>query len=263
MHGAMALPAAPDLAALGQATAVSLCLAGLTALVVFGAATALAEALALVLTPLPATPEVTMYGQSTAVSLCLAGLTTLALLAVAIALALVVTPVSSGTAPVVAVLELPAAAETGALMETAGLMMETAGLLGAAIDHAGRLAGHVVWEVWRVAIEGVVWSERCLLLMLSPTSKLPPLPAEGTLGAAGWKAEAAAVGLGQRITSLCAGSEPGIERWIRAVGGDAKSKAKEEPGEPLLTAAPLPPPPQLGLLLLQGFTSSGDKWGRG
>ena len=71
------------------------------------------------------------------------------------------------------------------------------------------------------------------------------------------------MGLGRSNMSLCAGSEPGIERWTRAVTGDANSKAGGVPGEPLLTAAPLPPPPQLGLLLLQGFTSSGDKWGRG
>ena len=187
MRGALLLPAAPDLAALGRATAVSLCLAGLTALVVLGAATALAEALALVLTPLPATPELTMYGRSTAASLCLAGLTALALLAIATALALVVTPVSCGIAPAIAaVLELQGAAETGALMETVGLMMKTAGPLGAAMDHAGQVAGHGVREAWRVAGEGVVQAERRLLLLImcSPASELPTLLAEGTLGAA-------------------------------------------------------------------------------
>ena len=122
------LPPAPE-----EATAVLLLC--LTAVVVLTAA--VADALDLVVTPEHAAPGLAALGRWTAAPLaCLARATALTPLAAAAALDLVITP-DGCVAALVAV---------AVHFVTAGFeaLVKTAGLLGAAMDHAGRLAGPVV-----------------------------------------------------------------------------------------------------------------------
>ena len=170
-------------------------------------------------------------------------------------------------------------------------LTETAGLLGAAMDHAGRLAGYLVMgpNALRLAEGGVIIGEHLERQLLLPTMllqvsevlklSLPGLspPTEDTLVAAAvlnpsaleleaWLGRsattpacahcgttAAAVGVG--LTSLLFWTDRGAGRQTLSSAGYAASKAEGVLGEPLLTLSPLPLPPQLGLLLLQGLKS--------
>ena len=162
-------------------------------------------------------------------------------------------------------------------------LIGTAGLLGAAMDHAGRLAGHLVMGPVPLAEEGVVIGEplgrrlRLLTMLLQVSEGLKmslAAPAEDTLGAAavlkpsamgleawpgrsastaacaGRDTEAAAVVLG--LTSLLFWADREVGREPLSSTGDKAPKAGGVHGGPWLTPPPLPLPPQLGLLFLQG-----------
>ena len=145
------LPYAPE-------QAVAVLLPRLTALVVLSAAAA--DALDLVVTPKHAAAGLAVLGRTAASLACLAGLT--ALTPLAAALALVVIPVVRVAAFVaVTVHDVTAGPEA---------LVGTAGLLGAAIDHAERLAGRVVKECTLegdTLVRGELAEYRLLLLLLS------------------------------------------------------------------------------------------------
>ena len=198
----------------------------------------------------------------------MADLTALTLLAAAAALALALVVIPDGCVAALAVVTVRDV--------TAGPegFVGTAGLLGAAMDHAGRLAGQVIKGPGHERVRAVrdEASECCLLLLLLVLPRvssllgvpvLPP-PTDSTLGAAAGL-DCSAVGLGVRSanTLACAccaakavavgvelinlmffaGMEAGRELLSNA--GDAASRAGGVLGEPQL----LPLPPQLRLLL--------------
>ena len=135
MGALLPLSDAPELVKPEVATALQLLC--LTATAVVGAA--VADALDLVVTPEHAAPGLAVLGWWTAASLaCLADLTALTLLAAAAALALALVVIPDGC---VAALAVVAVRDVTAGPEG---FVGTAGLLGAAMDHAGRLAGQVI-----------------------------------------------------------------------------------------------------------------------
>ena len=185
MGALLPLPDAPEVVAPEQATAVLLLsLTGLTAVAVLGAAAA--DALDLMVTLENAAAGLAMLGWIAASLACLPGPTSLTPLAAALALALVVIPdVRVAALGAVTVHDVTAGVEA---------MVATAGLLGAATDHAGRLAGRLVVGPGQLAEGGVVIGEPLETRLLSIFLPFPEVlkvclpvlsvPTEGILGAA-------------------------------------------------------------------------------